>query len=313
MGVGHSHGGASGSAGPAGTAGAAYRGRLLVTLAIACALLLAELIGSAVTGSLALLADAGHVATDVVGIVMALLAIHIANRPSSERRTFGFARMEILAALLNCLLLLGVGGYILFEAIDRLREPTEVPGGQTILFGLLGLALNGVSLALLRHGQRESLNVRGAFLEVLADALGSLAVVLAAGVIIVTGWQRADPIASLLIALMIVPRTVRLAREALDVLLEAAPKDVEIAEVRQHILGLPGVEDLHDLHVWTITSGMPVLSAHVVVSQQVLDEVGHERMLHDLQGCLGDHFDVTHCTFQLEPHGHAEHEPRLCH
>ncbi|MEO3752108.1 cation diffusion facilitator family transporter [Streptomyces sp. B6B3] len=309
MGAGHGHGGPDAP----GTAGAAYRGRLGVALAIACALLLAELVGSAVTGSLALLADAGHVATDAVGIAVALLAIHVANRPTSDRRTFGFARMEILAALANCLLLLGVGGYILVESIDRLRDPAEVPGGQTLLFGVLGLALNGASLALLRRGQRDSLNVRGAFLEVLADALGSLAVVLAAGVILVTGWQRADPIASLLIALMIVPRTVRLAREALDVLLEAAPRDVVTADVRRHILGLPGVEGLHDLHVWTITSGMPALSAHVVVSQEALDTVGHERMLHDLQGCLGEHFDVTHCTFQLEPSGHAAHEPRPCH
>lgn len=307
MGAGHHHGGAGG------TAGAAYRGRLVVALGIACALLLAELVGAALTGSLALLADAGHVATDVVGIVTALVAIHIANRPASGRRTFGLARVEILAALLNCLLLLGVGGYILLEAIDKLRTPQDVPGGQTLVFGVLGLALNGVSLALLRRGQRESLNVRGAFLEVLADALGSLAVVVAAGVIIVTDWQRADPLASLLIALLIVPRTVKLAREALDVLLESAPRGVEVAEVRRHILGVHGVEDVHDLHVWTITSGMPALSAHVVVSREALDAVGQERMLHALQGCLGDHFDVTHCTFQLEPHGHAEHEPRLCH
>ncbi|MGP4111895.1 cation diffusion facilitator family transporter [Streptomyces sp. 4N509B] len=311
-GHGHGHGAAGGEHGR--TAAAAYRGRLLGALAIAVALLVAEVIGAAVTGSLALLADAGHVATDVVGIAVALLAIHAASRPGSERRTFGFARMEILAALLNCLLLLGVGGYILVEAVSRLRDPgEEVPGGQTILFGLLGLALNGVSLALLHRGQRESLNVRGAFLEVLADAVGSLAVVTAAGVIIVTGWQRADAVASLLIALLIVPRTVRLAREALDVLLEAAPRDVRVDEVRRHILALPGVEDLHDLHVWTITSGMPVLSAHVVVDQETLDAVGHERLLHDLQSCLGDHFDVTHCTFQLEPHGHAAHEPRVCH
>lgn len=311
MGVGHGHGhGPPGG----GTAGAAHRGRLRGALVIAVALLLAETVGAALTGSLALLADAGHVATDVVGIAMALLAIHVANRPGpgSERRTFGFARVEILAALLNCLLLFGVGGYILLEAVARLREPGDVPGGLTVAFGLLGLALNGVSLALLRRGQRESLNVRGAFLEVLADAVGSLAVVVAAGVILVTGWQPADPLASLLIALLIVPRTVRLAREALDVLLEAAPRDVRVAEVRRHILRLPGVEDVHDLHVWTITSGMPVLSAHVVVSRDVLDAVGHERMLHDLQGCLGDHFDVTHCTFQLEPHGHAAHEPRVC-
>jgi cobalt-zinc-cadmium efflux system protein len=284
-----------------------------MALAIACVLLLAELAGAAMTGSLALLADAGHVATDAVGIGMALLAIHAANRPASDRRTFGFARMEILAALANCVLLLGVGGYILVEAVSRLRDPAEVPGGATVLFGLFGLVLNCASLALLMRGQRESLNVRGAFLEVAADTLGSLAVVAAALVIMLTGWQRADPLASLLIAVLIVPRTVKLAREALDVLLEAAPKDLRMAEVREHILELPGVEDLHDLHVWTITSGMPVLSAHVVVGRDRLDALGHERLLHDLQACLGEHFEVAHCTFQLEPSGHAAHEAGLCH
>lgn len=311
MGAGHDHGGPP--PGTTGTAAAAYRGRLRITLAIACALLATEVVGAWLTGSLALLADAGHVATDVIGIGMALTAIHFANRPSSARRTFGFARVEILAALLNCLLLLGVGGYILFEAVERLREPTEVPGGLTIAFGLVGLVLNSVSLSLLMRGQKESLNVRGAFLEVLADALGSVAVVIAALVIMLTGWRQADPLASLVIALMIVPRTVKLAKEALDVLLESAPRDVDIAEVREHILAVPGVEGLHDLHVWTITSGMPVVSVHVVVSQEALDTVGHERILHELQDCLGTHFDVEHCTFQLEPHGHAQHEARLCH
>ncbi|SFC46180.1 cation diffusion facilitator family transporter [Streptomyces aidingensis] len=316
MGAGHHHGRGHGRGpgrGRGGTAAAAYRGRLRLTLAIACALLVAEVVGALLTGSLALLADAGHVATDVIGIGMALLAISAAQRPAGGRRTFGLARMEILAALLNCLLLFGVGGYILFEAVQRLRDPAEVPGGLTVLFGVLGLLLNMVSLALLMRGQRESLNVRGAFLEVLADALGSLAVVIAALVILATGWQRADTVASLVIALLIVPRTVRLAREALEVLLEAAPRDVDLDQVRAHILALPGVTDLHDLHVWTITSGMPVLSAHVVVGRETLDAVGHEQMLHDLQECLGGHFDVEHCTFQLEPHGHADHEPGLCH
>ncbi|MGW7291202.1 cation diffusion facilitator family transporter [Streptomyces xiamenensis] len=313
MGAGHSHGGSSGHGHGQGTAGTAYRGRLLIALLIAVVLLVAQLIGAWLTGSLALLADAGHVATDGVGIALALLAIHVANRPTSERRTFGLARVEILAALVNCVLLLGVGGYILYEAVHRLREPAEVPGGLTIVFGVTGLLLNLLSLSLLMRGQRESLNVRGAFLEVLADTLGSVAVVIAALVIWTTGWQRADTIASLFIALLIVPRTVKLAREALEVLLEAAPKDVDIAAVRRHIMDLPGVTDLHDLHVWTITSGMPVLSAHVVVTRETLDAVGHERLLHELQGCLGEHFDVEHCTFQLEPHGHAAHEPRLCH
>jgi cobalt-zinc-cadmium efflux system protein len=310
MGAGHHHGGPP--PGSSGTTATTYRGRLLATLAIACTLLLAEIIGTWFTGSLALFADAGHVATDVLGIGVALTAIHFANRPAGEHRTFGFARMEILAALLNCLLLLGVGGYILVEAVGRLRDPADVSGGLTVVFGVIGLALNGVSLSLLMRGQRESLNVRGAFLEVLADALGSFTVLIAALVILLTGWTPADPIASLVIALMIVPRTVKLAREALEVLLEAAPKDVDVAEVRKHILAAPGVEDLHDLHIWTITSGMPVLSVHVVVAQEVLDTIGHERLLHELQDCLGKHFAVDHCTFQLEPHGHAEHELKLC-
>ncbi|MFE7122289.1 cation diffusion facilitator family transporter, partial [Streptomyces sp. NPDC057654] len=296
-----------------GTAAAAYRVRLRIALGITVTVLIAELVGSALTGSLALLADAGHMATDAVGVSMALVAIHFANRPASPRRTFGYARAEILAALLNCLLLLGVGGFILFEAVGRLVDPAEVPGGMTVVFGLVGMAANLVSLALLVRGQRESLNVRGAFLEVLSDALGSLAVVVAALVIMATGWVRADPVASLVIGLMIVPRTVKLLREALDVLLEAAPKNVDMAAVRSHIVALSGVEGVHDLHVWTITSGMPVLSAHVVVDREILDATGHEKMLHDLQGCLGAHFDVEHCTFQLEPSGHAEHEARLCH
>ncbi|MGX8909263.1 cation diffusion facilitator family transporter [Streptomyces netropsis] len=315
MGAGHDHGHSHGAPPPgtSGTAAAAYRGRLRIALGITLTVLVAEIIGAALTGSLALLADAGHMATDAVGVSMALVAIHFANRPASARRTYGYARAEILAALLNCLLLLGVGGYILFEAIDRLINPTDVPGGMTVVFGLIGMVANVISLALLMRGQKESLNVRGAFLEVLSDALGSLAVVVSALVIMATGWTQADPIASLVIGLMIVPRTLKLLREALDILLEAAPKDVDMDEVRAHIMALPGVVDLHDLHVWTITSGMPVLSAHVVVDQWALETGGHEKMLHDLQGCLGEHFDVEHCTFQLEPSGHAEHEAKLCH
>ncbi|MFF7728737.1 cation diffusion facilitator family transporter [Streptomyces sp. NPDC008001] len=315
MGAGHDHGHSHGGPPPgtSGTAAAAYKGRLRIALCITVTVLLAEIAGSALTGSLALLADAGHMATDAVGVGMALVAIHFANRPSTGRRTYGYARAEILAALLNCLLLLGVGGFILYEAVQRLVSPTEVPGGTTVVFGLVGVVANLISLALLMRGQKESLNVRGAFLEVLSDALGSLAVVVSALVIMATGWTQADPVASLLIGLMIVPRTLKLLREALDVLLEAAPKDVDMDEVRAHIMALPGVQDLHDLHVWTITSGMPVLSAHVVVDHLALDSSGHEKMLHDLQSCLGEHFDVEHCTFQLEPGGHAEHEAKLCH
>ncbi|MBA0052276.1 cation transporter [Streptomyces sp. AJS327] len=310
MGAGHDHG-ASGHS--HGTAGAVHRGRLRVALGITLGVLVIQVVGSALSGSLALLADAGHMATDGIGLTMALLAIHFANRPATSQRTFGLARMEILAALANCLLLLGVGGYIAFEAVERFITPTETESGLTLLFGALGLAANLVSLSLLMRGQKESLNVRGAFLEVAADALGSVAVLVSALVIMMTGWQAADPIASLVIGFMIIPRTVKLAREALDVLLESAPKGVDPAEVREHILGVPGVEDVHDLHVWTITSGLPVLSVHVVVNRAELDAVGQERVLHELRTCLGDHFDVEHCTFQLEPQGHAEHEAKLCH
>ncbi|MFH9419561.1 cation diffusion facilitator family transporter [Streptomyces sp. NPDC017529] len=306
MGAGHGHG-------QTGTAAAAYRGRLLAALALTATVMAAQIVGSAVTGSLALLADAGHAATDVVGLTMALVAIRFANRPPSPRRTFGLARAEILAAVANALLLFGVGGYVLCTAVPRFFRPVEIEGGATMVFGAVGLLANLVSLALLMRGQRESLNVRGAFLEVAADALGSVAVVVAALLVTLTGWSAADPIASLVIGLMIVPRTWKLFRESLDVLLEAAPKGLDMREVRAHLLALPGVADVHDLHVWTITSGLPVLSAHVVVDRGTLDEAGHERMLHDLRSCLSGHFAVEHCTFQLEPPGHAVHEAKLCH
>ncbi|MCX4978250.1 MULTISPECIES: cation diffusion facilitator family transporter [unclassified Streptomyces] len=312
MGAGHDHGHAHGAP-TTGTAAAAYRGRLRIALSITLTVMVVEIVGGVLADSLALIADAAHMATDALGLGMALLAIHFANLPPSENRTFGYARAEILAALANCLLLLGVGGYVLYEAIQRFMTPADTHGGLTVVFALIGLVANMISLTLLMRGQKDSLNVRGAFLEVVADALGSVAVLIAAVVILTTGWQAADPIASIVISLMIVPRTWKLLQETLNVLLEAAPKGVDMAEVRAHILALPGVEDIHDLHAWTITSGMPVLSVHVVVSSDVLNAIGHEKMLHELQVCLGDHFDVEHCTFQLEPSGHAEHEAKLCH
>ena len=312
MGAGHDHGHTHGPA--TGTAASAHRGRLRIALGITLFVMVAEIVGGLLADSLALIADAAHMATDALGLGMALLAIHFANRPPSEKRTFGFARAEILAALANCLLLLGVGGYVVYEAVERFFiAPAETSGPLALAFGAVGLLANVVSLSLLMRGQRESLNVRGAFLEVAADALCSVAVILSALVIMATGWQAADPVASLLIGAMIVPRTLRLLRETLDILLEAAPKGVDMAEVRRHMEELPGVVGVHDLHAWTITSGMPVLSAHVVVEADQLDAAAHEKLLHELQECLGGHFDVEHCTFQLEPSGHAPHEAGLCH
>jgi cobalt-zinc-cadmium efflux system protein len=281
-----------------------HRKRLGLVLGITCTILVIEVVGAILSGSLALLADAGHLATDAGGIALSLLAMWFATRPSSPSRTFGFHRLEILAAVANALALCGVGVYILVETVLRLLQPPAVASGIMLAFGVVGLAGNAVSLALLRHGQAESLNLRGAFLEVLNDLLGSAAVLVAGAIIWFTGFQRADAIASAVVGALILPRTWKLLREALDVLLEAAPKGVDLAEVRRHLLDDRGVVDVHDLHAWTITSGMPVLSAHIVVS----DPSASGQVLDRLCECLRGHFDIDHSTIQVEPAGHRHHE-----
>ena len=294
--------------GPTVSAGGANRGRLLAVLGVTTTVLVAELIGSAVTGSLALLADAGHMFTDVAGILLAVLAVTFAARPATPERTFGYYRLEILAAVANAVLLFAVALYILWEAWRRWVDPPAVEGGLMLVFAVVGLVANIVGLLVLRAGAKDSLNVRGAYLEVLGDMLGSVAVIVAAVVIAATGWLRTDVLASVAVALMILPRTWTLLREAVDVLLEATPKGIDLTEVRRHIIETPGVVDAHDLHVWTITSGLPVLSVHVVVTDDALADGGAAKVLDALADCLADHFDVDHCTFQLEPTGHQAHE-----
>jgi cobalt-zinc-cadmium efflux system protein len=278
------------------SAAASHRRRLVAVLLLGLTILVIEVIGSVVTGSLALLADAGHVLTDVAGIGMALLAIWFARRPPTAGRTFGYLRLEILAAVTNAFLLFGIAAFVLFEAWQRLSEPHEVASGLMLAFAVAGLAANGVSLLLLRHAQRESLNMRGAYLEVMGDLAGSAAVIVAAIVIALTGWTTADIVASVAIGLLILPRTFALLREATDVLLEATPKGVDMDHVRAHILDAPGVVDCHDLHAWTITSGMSVVSAHVVLAEDADPAVALEA----LSTCLADDFDIEHSTFQLE-------------
>jgi len=289
-----------------------YRGRLAVALGITITVLAVEVAGGFVTGSLALFADAGHMATDAAGLGLSLLAAHIATRPATTQRTFGYARAEILAATGNALLLFAVGTFILVEGVRRLVTPPPVRPGLMIVFGALALAGSATSALLLRRGQADSLNVRGAFVEVVSDALGAAAVVVAGILIALTGLTRADALASLAIGAFILPRTWRLLRDAIDVLLEATPKGVDLDEVRRHLTELEGVADVHDLHAWTITSGLPVLSAHVVVETSVLAGGRGPKMLDLLQECLRGHFDVEHSTFQLEPGGHADHEPSVC-
>jgi cation diffusion facilitator family transporter len=300
--MGHDHGHAHG------TVAAAHRGRLGVVLALTGVVFVVEVVGALVSGSLALLADAGHMATDALGIGMALAAVTLAQRPARGRRTFGLQRIEVLAAVANGLLLLGVGGYVLVEAVRRIGDPPEIHSGWMLAVATLGLLVNLGSLALLRGGQEESLNTRGAYLEVLGDALGSVAVIAAAVVIATTGWTGADVVASLVVGCLVLPRAWSLLREALDVLLETAPRGVDLEDVRAHVLGVSGVLAVHDLHAWTITSGQPVLSAHVVVTEEVLADGHGGRVLDALCACLGAHFDLEHCTFQLESAGHQGHE-----
>lgn len=303
--AGHGHGHGHGHAV---SAGGRNRGRLLIVLALTTTVLVAELVGAWITGSLALLADAGHMFTDVAGILLAVLAVTFAARPATAERTFGYYRLEILAAVVNAVLLFGVAVYILIEAWQRWVQQPPVEGGVMLVFAVVGLIANIIGLMVLRAGSAESLTVRGAYLEVLGDTLGSVAVIVAALVIAVTGWVRADVVASVAVSLMILPRTWSLLREAVDVLLEATPRGVDLQQVRRHVLDVPGVLALHDLHVWAITSGQPVLSVHVVVTDGALADGGGGRLLDTFAECLAEHFDVEHCTFQLEPAGHAAHE-----
>lgn len=306
--MGHGHGNAHGT-------GVQHRGRLAVVLGLSLTVFAVEAVVAALTGSLALLADAGHMLGDSVGVAMALAAIAVAQRggATGSRRTFGYHRTEVLAAGLNGLLLLGVAGFVTWHAVGRLGSSAELAATPILIAGGVGLVANAIGLVLLRAGAAESLNVRGAYLEVLGDTLGSIAVLVSAAVIAITGWVQADAIASLAIAALIVPRALSLLRDVAEVLLESTPRDVDLGELRTHILGLPDVIDVHDLHVWTITSGMPVMSAHVVVDEAVTQMGEAHAVLDRLRECLADHFDVEHSTFQIEPSGHRESEQHVHH
>jgi cobalt-zinc-cadmium efflux system protein len=274
----------------------ADRRSLVVVLVITIAVLAVEAMGALASGSLALIADAGHVFTDVAGIALALAAIWIASRPATDTRTFGWYRVEILAAVVNALLLFGIAALIALEAWQRLGSPADVEGGLMLVVATVGAVGNLIALRVLHGPQARSLNMRGAYLEVMGDLLGSLAVIAAAVVILLTGLTVVDTITSLVIALLIVPRTWALLRDAVDVLLEATPRGLDLELVRGHLLEAEGVADVHDLHAWTITSGIPVVSAHVVLAPGARPA----DVLEELCACLAGDFDVEHSTFQLE-------------
>lgn len=290
------------------TATGRHRKRLIAVLAITLSVVMVQVVGAALSGSLALLADAGHMLSDAAGVFIALLAAWIATRPANDQRTYGYQRAEVLAALANALILIVIAVVIFIEAIRRIGSSHDVQTDIMLYAAILGAVANLVSLLILRGAQKESLNVRGAYLEVLGDLLGSFAVIAAAVIIMITDFQAADTIASVLISLMILPRAWHLLRDVVDVLLEATPKGVEVQMIREHILSVAGVVAVHDIHIWTITSGVPVFSAHVVVEDEVLNARGADQVLDKLASCLGSHFDTEHCTFQLEPASHSEHE-----
>jgi cobalt-zinc-cadmium efflux system protein len=286
-----------------------HRGRLRAVLIITVSVLIAEVVGAAVSGSLALLADAGHMLADVAGLTLAWAASVLAQRPATLARTWGYRRAEVLAAAGQAAVLLAVGGFIIIEAIRRLVRPPEVASAAMLAFGVIGLVGNMIAVAVLLGVRSQNLNMRAAFLEVLNDAFGSVAVLLAAALIAVVGWLRADAVVSVLIGALIIPRTLRILRESVDVLLESTPRGLELGEVREHLLRVARVQAIHDLHASQVATGLPVLTAHVVVNDSCFQDGHLPALLDELQRCLVGHFDVEHSTLQFEAGGHISHKP----
>jgi cobalt-zinc-cadmium efflux system protein len=293
--------------------GTTNRARLGWAIVIVAVVLLVEVGGALATDSLALLADAGHMASDLIGLIVALVATVIAARPATEKHSFGFQRAEVFAALFNGLLLIGVAVFVAVEGVSRLVSPgkVEIPPVPLLIVAVIGLIANFGALMLLRGGASTSLNMRGAYLEVFGDLLGSVTVIVASIVILTTGFAPADAIASLVIAAMIIPRAVSLLRDVVRVLLQQTPVDTDVAQIRSHIVATDGVVDVHDVHVWAVTTGKNIFSAHVVVEPAVFEHGESGRLLDQLSTCLSAHFDVGHSTFQLEPAEHARHEEHL--
>jgi cobalt-zinc-cadmium efflux system protein len=286
------------------------RRKLALVLAIVAVVLVAEVVGGILTGSLALLADAGHMFSDLTGLMIALVALGIAARPATQRHTYGYRRVEVLAALLNGLILLGVAVSIGITGVRRLLDPSEVEvlGTPMLVVAIVGLLANVVSMFILRSSAKTSINMRGAYFEVLGDLFGSVGVIIAAVIILATGFVQADAVASLVIAAGILPRAWVLLRDVWRVLNQSTPPDTDVDLIRRHIRDAPGVIDVHDVHVWSITTGQHVFTAHVVVEAAVFAEQRTGEMLDILSECLAGHFDVEHSTFQLEPAKHAGHE-----
>jgi cobalt-zinc-cadmium efflux system protein len=281
---------------------------MLVGLSLLSAFLVGELIAAVFAHSLALLADAGHMATDVMALAAAVLAARLARRPAVGHWTFGLARAEVLSALFNGATLLVVAAIVTVESIRRLVHPVDVTGATLVIVAAVGLVVNLVVHAVLHRGDHHSINMKGVVAHVLTDAYAFAATIVAGVVVMTTHWHRADPIASLVVVVLLLRAARGLLTESGRVLLEAAPSELDLALVRRHLIEADYVVDVHDLHVWTVTSGLPALSVHVVISEDCFTTGRAPQLLDELQACLAGHFDVEHSTFQLEPAGHADHE-----
>ncbi len=286
----------------------ADRRYLVIALALLIAFMITEVIVAFVSGSLALLSDAGHMLTDVGAIGASLWAMNLAARPAAGSWTFGWKRAEILSAAVNGITLLVVSGIVGFEAIRRLIHPPTVDGAPVLVVALIGVVVNIVGAWVLAKANRTSLNVEGAYQHILTDLYGFVGTVVAAVVILTTGYARADAIASLIVVALMLKAARGLLKDSGRVLLEAAPEGIDLAQVRSHLLESDHVHDVHDLHVWTVTSNLPTLSAHVVIDDSCFNDGHAPQLLDELQSCLVGHFDVEHSTFQLEPAAHSTHE-----
>lgn len=275
------------------------KNRLIIVLIMTVTYLAAEVVGGLLTGSLALLADAGHMLADVGGLALALLAIHFGERPATPERTYGYYRFEILAAVANSIMLIGVSLFILWEAYRRFQDPPEISSGAMLLVAFVGLLVNIVSVIVLRHSSGQSLNMAGAYYEVLSDLLTSVGVIVAALIMMTTGWYYADPIFSAAIGLVILPRTWRLLKEGIGVLLEGTPSDVNLTAVRESLLEIPGVLDVHDLHAWSLTSGVNACSAHLTIR----DANSQQEILANARRVLKQKHSLEHSTLELEQPG----------
>ena len=286
------------------SASSKHKKNLLIVLSFSGLYLIAEVIGGIITNSLALLADAAHMLIDVVGLLLAYIAIRIGERKATSSKTFGYYRTEILAAVINAVVLLGISVYVLYEAYQRFLNPPEVQSKTMLIVAGIGLLVNIDWMMILRKSSGDSLNMKGAYFEVLSDMLTSVGVMIAGVVMLTTGWYYADPLISAGIGLLIFPRTWRLLMEAIHVLLEGTPKDVDIDELRSTMEKVPGVKSLHDLHVWSLTSGINAMSAHVVSDQTI----PHNQMLRILTDQATSNFKISHTTFQIEDEGYVESE-----